>query len=185
MRKLNLVEQKNRAVKEIFYLRLMVVMLGVTLMSLGPTTYYLFINNKTHLVPEGFTQGFWISSSKADVNYLVQMAEFWGGLILTANATNHDFRMQHLLDHVDQNYYVPMKSMLLEQGEKLQSGISTSFAAKNFHADEKKMLVEMKGMLHLFEGGHPINSIESTFKIRFTMKNGKIFVRSFEEVKNA
>lgn len=185
MKKKTLVEQKNRAVKEVFYLRAMVIIFAVVLISLGPTTHYLATNSKTHIVPDGLTQGFWISSNKADANYLVQMAEFWGGLMLTANATNHNFRVQHLLDHVDPNYYVPMKSMLLEQGDKLKAGVSTSFASKKYHADEKKMLVEMTGLLHLFEGGRPINSVETTFKIGFSMKNGKVFVRSFEEVKNA
>lgn len=180
-----LVEQKNRAIKEVSYLRVMIAVLAVALIAMGPTTYYLASNSKTHLVPEGFTQGFWISSNKADANYLVQMAEFWGGLVLTANATNHDFRMHHLLDHVDPHYYVSMKSMLMEQRERLKAGVSTSFASKKFQADEKKMMVEMSGVLHLFEGGRPINSVDSTFKIRFTMKNGKIFVRSFEEVKSA
>jgi type IV conjugative transfer system protein TraE len=185
LKKKTLAEQKNRAIKEVSYLRGMVVILAVVLVSLGPTTYFLATDSKTHLIPEGFTEGFWISSKKADANYLMQMAEFWGGLVLTANATNHDFRMHHLLDHVDPAYYAPMKSMLLEQGEKLKGGISTSFASTKFNADEKKMLVEITGILHLFEGGRPIKSVEATFKMGFAMKAGKIFVRSFEEVKHA
>lgn len=174
--------QKNKLLKEVFLLRAFCAFLMVLVFLLGLSTFYQIGRERILILPPIIKNGFWIASDTAEDKYLIEMAEFWGGLLLTANESNFNFRRKHLLEHVDSRYYTPVKKTIIEQEHRIKRGITSSFSPKSFKVDNKKLLVELEGILQIYEGGREVKTQEAKFKIGFTMRESRIFVKSFEEI---
>jgi conjugal transfer pilus assembly protein TraE len=159
--------------------------LGVLLILLSLSNLFLIGRERIVVVPAVVTNKFWVAVDSVSDSYLEQMADFWGGLLLSANETNFQVRAAQLLEHTDPDSYSAVKAMLTEQQKVIeQRGISTSFTAQSFQIDKGKLLVLVKGYLKSMVANQLVETTEKQFQMEFSVKNGRFYVKKFEDVKN-
>lgn len=159
--------------------------LSLVLILLALSNFFLIGRERIVVVPPVVTHKFWVAGDTASDSYLEQMADFWGGLLLSANQTNFQVRLAQLLEHTDPDSYSKVKTMLLEQQLVIeQRGISTSFSACAFQVDKSKLLVLVKGHLKSMVANQLVETTEKQFQMEFSIKNGRFYVKKFEDVKH-
>lgn len=155
------------------------------LLLLSFSNVYLMGRERIVVVPPLVTHKFWVALDTVSDSYLEQMADFWGSLLLSANETNFQVRLAQLLEHTDPDSYSTVKAMLLAQEAVVKErGLSTSFSAQSFQIDQKKHLVLVKGHLKSMVANQLVETIEKQFQMEFSIKNGRFYVKKFEELKN-
>ena len=184
MKSLVLSDQKNNLLSQ---RRLLLWACGfLTIMSilLGISNLCLIGHERIIVVPPVVSGKFWIAEDAVSDSYLEQMADFWGSLLLNANEANFQLRASQLLEHTDPENYAAMKAMLTEQEQYMaERGMSTSFNSASFQIDREKMLVTVKGQLRVNTGSQLLEAMDKKFTVQFGFKNGRIYVKKFEDVK--
>lgn len=144
---------KNTLLKQRKLLVFACIFLSSLLILLGVSNLLLIGRERVVIVPPVVSSKFWVAIDSVSDSYLEQMADFWGGLLLSANETNFQVRAAQLLEHTDPDSYSAVKSMLTEQQQVIeQRGISTSFTAQSFQIDKNKLLVLVMGHLKSMVG---------------------------------
>lgn len=157
---------------------------GILALLLALSNLFLIGRERIVVVPPVVTNKLWVSVDSVSDSYLEQMADFWSGLLLSANQTNFDLRSAQLLEHTDPGNYSVVKAMLIAQKTLIEErGLSTSFTAQSFQIDKNKLVVLIKGHLKSMVGNQWVETAEKTFQMAFSIQNGRFYVRKFEEVK--
>ncbi len=177
--------QKNRLLRQRQLLVYTTGFLSLLLILLALSNLFLIGRERIVVIPPLVTHKFWVAKDTVSDSYLEQMADFWGSLLLSANETNFQVRLSQLLEHTDPDSYSAVKSMLTAQQTLIEErGISTSFSAQSFQIDNAKLLVLVKGHLKTMLGNQSVETTEKQFRMEFRIKNGRFYVKKFEDIKN-
>ncbi len=173
-----LTSQRNR----LFYV---IGVLGVVNILLAATVYFMIGKERVIVVPPVVSNDFWVATDSVSDSYLEQMTSFFSSLVLNVNPSNFSKRSEQLLQHVDPLSYAIVKAEMTEQEVDInRRALTSAFHPMSFKIDRKNLTVEVKGELRLLSGNTPIGSGTQSYQIRYSNRNGKLYILDFKEVRN-
>lgn len=173
-----LTSQRNR-------LLYVVGVLGVVNILLAATVYFMVGKERIIVVPPVVSNDFWVATDSVSDSYLEQMTSFFSSLVLNVNPSNFSKRSDQLLQHVDPLSYARVKAEITEQEIDInRRALTSAFHPMSFKIDRKNLIVEVKGELRILSGNTAIGSGTPTYQIRYSNRNGKLYILDFKEVRN-
>ena len=136
-------------------------------------------NNRKTIVPPVIEKGFWVGETSASKEYLMQMAEYFVTYVLTATPRSIDTKIRNFERYIAPQVYGVIKNDLRARAEKMKrNNISQAFLPDSSVVNKKKVVVT--GTLKRFVGAVETTSERKSYTIEFILKNGEIYVNSFE-----
>lgn len=158
---------------------------GVVNVLLAATVYFMVGKERVIVVPPIVSSDFWVASDSVSDSYLEQMTSFYSNLVLNVNPSSFSKRSEQLLQHVDPASYARVKSEMAEQEVDIQNrALTSSFHPISFKIDRNNLSVEVKGELAVLSGNTSIGTGTHSYEIRYSNRNGRLYIVSFKEVKN-
>jgi len=133
------------------------------------------------IIPPVVQEGFWVEESSASKEYLLQMADFFVTYVLTATPRSIDTKIRNFERYIDPQSYGVIKNEMYAMAEKMK-GNNMSQAFLPDRATIRKQDVVISGTLKRFVGTIETTSENKSYKIGFSVKNGEIYVNSFNIV---
>lgn len=165
----------------------LIVALGSLILNLllSITLMLMIGHERIILVPPSIDKTFWVSASHVSPEYLSEMSLFFSNLRFNITPTNATTQRELLLRYVQPNKYEELKTELLSEADYLvKEHISTAFFPVNVIVDSKKLVGRVTGDLQSTIGDSQLPAKRVTYQIAFNYNAGRLFVISFDEVKN-
>ena len=183
MRTQNLTATHNKVLTERNRLLLAFGVASGLNLLLGMSLFCLVGKERVVIVPPIVSRDFWISTDTVSDSYLEQMSEFFAGLLLNVTPNSFATRAEHLLQHVESNFYPAIKAQLTAQQLEIERrAMSTSFYPTSFKIDRERLLVELRGELKMWVGVVPVQSQTKTYQLQFVHAQGRLYIKKFSEV---
>lgn len=148
--------------------------------------FALIGREKIVIVPPSIEKRFWISAQGASAEYLSEMSAFFVNLRLNMTPDSVFYQHELLLHYVDPAFYNAVKAELVKESDKIKDQhISTVFYPVNIKVDAKKLIAIIEGDFKPFVGEVAMPVKRTTYKISYRFDDGKLLVKSFEEVIHA
>ena len=149
-------------------------------------TSYLIVNDtreKTIFVPPMFDQPFWIQGNEASPEYLIQIGEWFAGLLLSYTSKNLDYRIQAFLRYASPESYSVLKTRFTEEAERIKYH---ELSAMFFPTDAKVRgpFVAVIGQQVTRVGKEIVSEKTIAYRMKFQLNSGFVHVTEFEEVKH-
>lgn len=136
------------------------------------------------LLPPLLKQSVWVKGYEVSPEYLVEMADWFGYLMLTKTAANIKHQHQTLLKYMSSESHNAMQQRLLKEEERyMKDGLSTQWLVQHIKAHPLDMRAHMKGELLTRLGKDVVEKVEKTFELQFQWQHGQLSLTKFLEVK--
>jgi conjugal transfer pilus assembly protein TraE len=150
------------------------------------TTLLFFKTEKTIINPPELKQSYWVEGNTFSPAYLEEMALYFSHLLLDVSAANVLYQGDVLLRYVASNEYGHFKAKLLEEQKRLKAeNVSLNFNPVDCVVVPGQMTVDVNGDLHTFVSDKKISQHRETYRVVFTGKAGRLFLKSFQLIKTA
>lgn len=147
---------------------------------------FLIFHEKVVIVPPVIEKRFWVSANNASVEYLAEMTSFFASLRLNITADNAVYQRETLLRYVEPAFYNSVKAELVQDEEKIkEQHISMGFYPVNIKVNLKGLSAVIDGDLRSFVGEVAMPVKRVSYKISYRFDDGRLMVKSFEEIKHA
>lgn len=148
--------------------------------------FILIGKEKIVVVPPVIEKRFWVSAQGASAEYLSEMTTFFMNLRLNLTPESAFYQHELLLRYVDPVHYNSLKTALIKEEDKIKDQhISTVFYPVNIKVDAKKLIAIIEGDFKSFVGEVAMPVKRMTYKMNYRFDDGKLLVKSFEEVTHA
>lgn len=142
-------------------------------------------HEKIIIVPPKISQSFWVTESEVSPEYLVEMSHFFASLRFNITPSNAENQREMLLRYVSPEYYEGLKVELITESERIaKEHISTVFYPVDTKVDTRHLTTLIIGDLLSTVGTNTLPSQRVTYKITYKYNEGRLLVKSFEEVKS-
>ncbi len=168
--------------------RLMMACAALCMISilLGASNFVLIGKERIIVLPAEVHRSFWIASDSVSESYLEQMAQFLVHLLLNVSPNTVALHSEQFLAQVAPQHFATLKTQLVAQQLEIEGlGMSTTFEAKHFKVNPKKLIAEVEGELKTILGNSPMPTQRKIYHLQFVREQGRLWIRSFEEIKNA
>jgi conjugal transfer pilus assembly protein TraE len=142
---------------------------------------FLFFRHERIIVsPPELHQSYWVEGNRFSESYLEEMAVFFAHLLLDVSSESLLYQGDVILRHVDAESYSRIRTKLFADAAQLKKENATSrFQPKKAIVLRKSMEVQLKGTMTQYVSGKDVSSYEETFVVRFSAKNGTIYLKDF------
>jgi conjugal transfer pilus assembly protein TraE len=142
---------------------------------------FLFFRHERIIVsPPELHQSYWVEGNRFSESYLEEMAVFFAHLLLDVSSESLLYQGDVILRHVDAESYSRIRTKLFADAAQLKKENATSrFQPKKAIVSRKSMEVQLKGTMTQYVSGKDVSSYEETFVVRFSAKNGTIYLKDF------
>lgn len=168
-------------------LNLMVVLvLGLMISNalLASLVMHFSTHQKREIVPFGLSNGYVLSDTSVDVNYLNLMSENFIYSRLNVTPTNVARTHGQLLIYVDPSLYPSFKKQLFKEEELIRDKKITSyFEIIDVRSDSDHLTTVIKGRLKRFVGYRALKEEEKTYRIQYRYRPGTLSIVGFAEEK--
>ena len=153
------------------------VLLGIVLLQ----SIFLFFRHERIIVsPPELHQSYWVEGNRFSESYLEEMAVFFAHLLLDVSSDSLLYQGEVILRHVDAESYSRIRTKLFADAAQLKKENATSrFQPKKAIVSRNSMEVQLKGTMTQYVSGKAVSSYEETFVVRFSAKNGTIYLKDF------
>ena len=183
---LQLAEHYNSVITQRNRLMMACAVLGFLSLLLGSSNLVLIGKERIIVLPAEVHRSFWIASDSVSDSYLEQMAQFLVPLLLNVSPNTAALNAEHFLAQVSPRYFATLKTQLVAQQLEIERlGMSTTFDTKHFKINGKKLIAEIEGELKTTLGNSPMPSQKKVYRLQFVREQGRLWIRSFEEIKDA
>ena len=140
---------------------------------------FLFFRHERIIVsPPELHQSYWVEGNRFSESYLEEMAVFFAHLLLDVSSESLLYQGDVILRHVDAESYSRIRTKLFADAAQLKKENATSrFQPKKAIVSRKSMEVQLKGTMTQYVSGKDVSSYEETFVVRFSAKNGTIYLK--------
>lgn len=174
-----LIEQRNG------YLLITLATIGL-LIILSATLFCVIGHERIIVVPPSGDNSYWVSDTSASSEYITEMSNYFAYLRLNMTAHTATLQRDTLLKHTDPEFYDTFKSQLLKEFEHIsEQHISMTYFPVSVASDPKKMTATITGDLKCQVGEAQLPLQRVQYKIGYRFNNGRLYLKSFEEVKHA
>jgi conjugal transfer pilus assembly protein TraE len=153
------------------------VLLAIVLLQ----SIFLFFRHERVIVsPPELHQSYWVEGDRFSESYLEEMAVFFAHLLLDVSSESLLYQGEVILRHVDAESYSRIRTKLFADAAQLKKENATSrFQPKKAIVSRDSMEVKLKGTMTQYVSGKDVSSYEETFVVRFSAKNGTIYLKDF------
>ncbi len=160
------------------------ILAGLSSVLLGAVflqSIFLFFRNERIIVsPPELHQRYWVEGDRFSESYLEEMAVFFAHLLLDVSAESLLYQGEVVLRHVDAESYSRIRTKLFADAAQLKKENATSrFQPKKAIVSRNSMEVQLKGTMTQYVSGKDVSHYEETFVVRFSAKNGTIYLKDF------
>jgi conjugal transfer pilus assembly protein TraE len=159
------------------------VFLGV--IALLQSIVLIFSNTKILFLPPEVKQEFWIEGNRFSPSYLEEQGMYFAHLLLDVSPASIIPQGEILLRYTDPAAYGDFRKKLLQEEERLKKdSISLAFAVVECEVFPEQMLLEITGDLSSYLAGKKISTHRETYRLSFSVKKGRLFLKSFTAIKS-
>lgn len=153
------------------------ILLGIVVLQ----SLFLFCRHERIIVsPPELHQSYWVEGDRFSESYLEEMAVFFAHLLLDVSAESLLYQGEVVLRHVDAESYSRIRTKLFVDSAQLKKENATSrFQPKKAIVSRESMEVQLKGTMTQYVSGKDVSNFEETFVVRFSAKNGTIYLKDF------
>ena len=152
---------------------------------LGCITWTLTGKERTIVLPAELHRPFWITDQAMSDSYLEQIAQFLVHVLLNVTPTTFAQSQEQFLSYVAPQYFSAMRTQLVAQQLEIERlGMSSIFYPRQFKVNAQKKFVEVEGALKISLGNSPLESQTKSYRLTFLQEQGRLWLRSFEELKH-
>lgn len=147
---------------------------------------FLFLKNeKIIILPPETKQSFWIEGNTFSPIYLEEQGMFFAHLLLDVNASNILAQGEILLRYTDASAHEILKTRLFKEEARLKRDtVAMSFTVVECEVFPDQMVVELTGDLHAYVAHKKISTYRETYRVAFSSKSGRLFLKAFEVIKS-
>ena len=158
------------------------VLLVITLLQ----TIFLFLKNERIIIlPPETKQSFWVEGNKFSPMYLEEQAIFFAHLLLDVSASNILSQGEILLRYTDSSVHEILKTRLFKEEARLKrDNVSMKFDLVECEVYPDQLMLELTGDLHAYVAHKKISTHRETYRVEFSSKSGRLFLKSFEVIKS-
>jgi conjugal transfer pilus assembly protein TraE len=139
-------------------------------------------HEKVIVTPPAITQSFWVKGSSVSASYLEQMGQFYADLLLTFSPDSFRARKDLVLRYTDPAYHGALDAQLTADLDRIsRDRISEVFYPANTRVRLDALEVAISGDLITYVGSQQASVKHPTYVIRFSNRDGQLFVASFTE----
>ncbi len=183
---LQLAEHYNSVVMQRNRLMMACAALCMISVLLGASNFVLIGKERVIVLPAEVHRSFWVASDSVSDSYLEQMSQFLVHLLLNVSPNTVALHSEQFLAQVSSQHFAALKTQLVAQQLEVERlGISTTFDTKNFKINGKKLIAEVEGELKTTLGNSPMPTQKKIYRLQFVREQGRLWIRSFEEFKDA
>jgi len=158
------------------------VLLLITLLQ----TIFLFLKNeKIIILPPETKQSFWVEGNKFSPMYLEEQAIFFAHLLLDVSHSNILSQGEILLRYTDSSAHEILKTRLFKEEARLKrDNVSMKFEMIECEVFPGQLMLELTGDLHAYVAHKKISTHRETYRVDFTSRSGRLFLKSFDVIKS-
>lgn len=148
--------------------------------------FFMVGREKIIFIPPTIDKSFWVSSEHVSPEYLSEMTLFFANLRFNITATNADMQRESLLKYTDPAYYNTLKMNLVQEADRItEEHVSMAFFPVNVKVDTKHFKAIIEGDLKSYVGDTALPTNRIRYLLTYRYDEGRLLVKSFEEVKHA
>ncbi len=148
-------------------------------------TLLLFFKKERVIVsPPELKQSYWIEGDRFSNSYLEEMALFFSHLMLDVTEANILQQGDILLRYVLPESYGEFKAKLFQDEKRLKSQqLSLQFTPITIEF-VAPLTMDVNGFLANYIGAKKVSQFQETYRVTFSHKKGRLFLRSFQIIKS-
>lgn len=132
------------------------------------------------IMPPEIKQGFWVEGDSYSSSYLEEQGLYFAHLLLDIHPSNVLLQGEILLRYVDARSYGEFKQRLLEAQKRLvKDSLHCVFNVVEVKVNPNLLQVDLWGDLEGFVGGKRVTSTRESYRLVFSSKQGRLFLKSF------
>jgi conjugal transfer pilus assembly protein TraE len=149
-------------------------------------TILLFLKNeKIIILPPEIKQSFWVEGNSFAPTYLQEQGMYFTHLLMDVSASNILAQGEVLLRYADSSVHESLKARLYKEEERLKKdSVSLNFMPIECEVFPKENAVEVTGDLNAFVAFKKISTHRETYRLEFSAKSGRLFLKSFTVLKS-
>lgn len=149
------------------------------------SSFLFFRSEKTILLPPESKQSYWIEGNRFSPSYLEEHALYMAHLLLDVSESNILYQGDILLRYVDPQTYGAFKTKLYEDAGRLKKdNLSLHFVPVESEVFPNSLSIEITGDLMGYMASKKVFSHRETYRVTFSQKKGRLFLKSFDVVKS-
>jgi type IV conjugative transfer system protein TraE len=154
-----------------------VVLLVLVVFSKAHSTKTVFVPPTT----SGTGKPFWVADSGASPEYFQLTADYIAQLLLTMDGKGAPYNIERAIAITHPSVRGVMKSEMDAIANKMQQeNVTQAFYPKRYEVGDQAV-VGINGSLKTWVGSKQISSKDVTYRLKFTVENGRIFLLEFKE----
>lgn len=143
-----------------------------------------FKNTKVIILPPEVRQSFWVEGNYFSPSYIEEQGLYFAHLLLDVSPLSVLNQGEILLRYVDSAFYGEFRKKLLEEEQRLKrDNVSIHFTAIECEVFPKELALEITGDLNSYVVGKKISSHRETYRLEFSSKSGRLFLKEFKAIK--
>ncbi len=143
----------------------------------------LDLDEKTHIVPPGAQQEYWIRGAEASPEYYEEFTRYLSSLVLNATPATIDGNVEDFLRYVRPRQAESLRRAFEPHVAELKKkAYATSFYPAEFHL--RRHDVAVCGQYVVTVGTLPAPAQLRCFRFTYTLRNGRLWVEAFRMVED-
>lgn len=168
----------------------MLIALGNIVLSICLIFVVLILSLRTKieiLVPPQINKSFWVSGEQVSPQYLDEMSRFIADLRFNLTPESSATQRETLLRYTDPTFYNEFKALLIKEADYVaEQHISIAFyPTQDIRVDAKRLKTIVEGDLKSSVGDTAIPAKHVKYLLLFKYNYGRLFIKQFQEIKNA
>ena len=149
-------------------------------------SFLLFFKSpQTIILPPETKQSFWVEGNRFAPVYLEEQGMYFAHLLLDVSASNILAQGEILLRYVDSAHHGDFKTRLFKEEQRLKrDNLSLNFVVCDCEVFPNDLAVEITGDLNGYVASKKISSHRETYRLEFTSRKGRLFLKSFKVLKS-
>lgn len=164
----------------------LVFFLSASNLMLGGLAWYTSLHQKTYVTPYFGGNGFEISDTRVDGNYMSLMSEnfIYSMLNITPKTVTHQHDL--VLKYVSSSVYSKFKENLLKESKLIQDKeISSHIEITHIQSEPENMTSIVSGELSRMVGTRNLKQEKVQYAMKFDYVLGKLTIKEFKKVEGA
>jgi len=176
------VSERDNAIDEIRFMRLLVVGLVLVIAIEAGLVFRLVTAEKTVLVPPEIKRSFWLSGNAVSKEYLEEMAYWYAGLALNITPAVSEYQNDLFLKFAAPSERGRLQAEMGARAEFLKkNNVATEFSIRGVATDERNLRVALSGTLYTWASDKKAGERNTTYLVGFKFMNGRLHVSDLKE----
>lgn len=176
-------QQNELRLLKYHYERLQVILAGLLIIGCLQSGFLFTKHERIIIHPPELTQHYWVEGNRFSPSYIEEMAGYICHLMLDVTPDSFPVQAKILLRYASPKTYGALKAQLANDEARLkQQQLCLNFSPKAITLNNLSSIAYVTGELQRYVGTKRIDSEQTTWKVVFSQKKGRLFLDTFESV---